>query len=144
LWKDPAFDLANRANVFMKQDVLPHFTSLSDDINQLQRKYMTALREVVPEKKYYPDANSTLRVSYGKIRGYEGRDAVTLRYYTTLDGIMEKEDSTNSEFIVPKKLKELYLKKDFGQYADKDGQLHVGILSAQHTTGGNSGSPLID
>ncbi|MBI4931247.1 MAG: S46 family peptidase [Bacteroidetes bacterium] len=142
---DPVWDIAQSAYAdFFEKKIQPEYTKLQDKVNRLQRDYMYALKVVMPEKKYYPDANSTLRVSYGKIGGYEGKDGVTLKYFTTLDGIMEKEDSTNEEFIVPKKLKELYEKKNFGQYADKDGKLHVGFLSAQHTTGGNSGSPLID
>ena len=142
--KDPAYVLARNAYGFFETKVQPAFNELQEKVSRLQRDYMAALRVVMPEKKYYPDANSTLRVSYGRIDGYNGKDGTVLKYYTTLDGIMEKEDSTNSEFIVPKKLKELYMKKDFGQYADKDGTLHVGFTSAQHTTGGNSGSPLID
>ena len=142
---DPAFNIASSAYYeFFEKKIQPEYNKLLDEVNRLQRTYMQALMEVIPEKKYYPDANSTMRVSYGKIEGYEGKDGVTLKHYTTLDGIMEKEDSTNSEFIVPKKLKELYLKKDYGQYADKNGKIIVAITSSQHTTGGNSGSPLID
>ena len=142
--KDQAYILARSAYSFFETKIQPQYSAILDKVNRLQRDYMTALRVVIPEKNYYPDANSTLRVSYGKIGGYDGKDGIKYYYYTTFDGIIEKEDSTNKEFIVPKKLKELYLKKDYGQYADKDGKLHVGLLSAQHTTGGNSGSPLID
>lgn len=142
--KDPAYVLAQSAYGFFKTKVQPQYNGLLDNVSRLQRDYMYALKVVMPEKKYYPDANSTLRISYGKIEGYEGMDGVTLKYYTTLDGIIEKEDSTNEEFIVPKKLKELYQKKDYGQYADKNGKIIVAVTSSQHTTGGNSGSPLID
>jgi hypothetical protein len=142
--KDPAYVLARSAYDFFANKVQPQYFALNDVVNSLQRDYMYALKVVIPEKKYYPDANSTLRISYGKIGGYDGRDGIKYYYYTTLDGIIEKEDSTNEEFVVPKKLKELYQKKDYGQYADKDGKVHVAFLSAQHTTGGNSGSPLID
>lgn len=142
---DPAFVLAKSAYYdFFENKIEPRYNNIENDINRLQRKYMKALMEVIPEKKYYPDANGTLRVSFGKIEGYEGNDGVVLKHYTTLDGVMEKEDSTNSEFIVPKKLKELYQKNDYGQYADKNGKMIVAITSSQHTTGGNSGSPLID
>jgi hypothetical protein len=85
-----------------------------------------------------------MRVAYGKVQGYEGRDAVHFTYYTTLDGVMEKEDSTDAQFVVPKKLRELYLSKDYGQYAAKDGKVHVAFIGTNHTTGGNSGSPVID
>ena len=142
--KDPAYILARSAYGFFETKIQPTYNSTLDNVNRLQRDYMYALKVVMPEKKYYPDANGTLRVSYGKIAGYEGMDGVTLKYFTTLEGIIEKEDSTNVEFIVPKKLKELYLKKDYGQYADKNGKVIVAITSSQHTTGGNSGSPLID
>ncbi|HEY4800664.1 MAG TPA: S46 family peptidase [Bacteroidia bacterium] len=142
--EDPAYVLARNAYGFYESKVIPQYSTFNDEVSRLQRTYMFAQKVVMSEKKYYPDANSTLRVSYGKIGGYDGRDGVELKYFTTLDGIIEKEDSSNTEFIVPKRLKELYMKKDYGQYADKDGKLHVAFLSAQHTTGGNSGSPLID
>lgn len=142
---DPAYMIAKTAYYdFFEKRIEPEYNDIENEITRLQRKYIKALMEVMPEKKYYPDANGTMRVSFGKIEGYEGNDGIILKYYTTLDGVMEKEDSTNSEFIVPKKLKELYQKKDYGQYADKNGKIIVAIVSSQHTTGGNSGSPLID
>lgn len=142
--KDPAYILARSAYGFFETKIQPTYNSTLDNVNRLQRDYMYALKVVIPEKKYYPDANSTLRVSFGKIEGYEGMDGVTLKHFTTLDGIMEKEGPANVDFIVPARLKELYEKKDFGQYADKNGKIIVAITSSQHTTGGNSGSPLID
>lgn len=142
--KDPAYLLARGLYDFFEKNIQPQYSSLSNEINRLQRTYMSALRIVVPEKKYYPDANGTLRISFGKIEGYDGKDAVKYSCFTTLEGIMEKEDSTNSEFIVPKKLKELFLKKNYGKYTDKSGKIRVAMTSSQHTTGGNSGSPLID
>lgn len=77
------------------------------------------MRELITNKKYYPDANSTLRVAYGKVDGYEPRDGVFYNSYTTLEGIMEKENPSVDEFVVHPKLKDLYSKKDYGQYADK-------------------------
>jgi hypothetical protein len=97
-----------------------------------------------PGKAFAPDANSTIRLTYGNIKSYYPQDAVFYDYFTTLDGIIAKEDSTNEEFVVPKKLKELYNKKDFGRYADKDGKIHVGFISNNDITGGNSGSPVLN
>ena len=91
----------------------------------------------------YPDANSTMRLTYGTVKGYSPRDAVVYNYFTTLDGVMEKEDPTHYEFIVPARLKELWQEKDFGQYAE-DGKVHTCFLSNNDITGGNSGSPIMN
>ncbi len=108
------------------------------------RLFLEGLREMNPEKKWYPDANSTLRLTYGTVADYIPGDAMYYNYYTTIDGIMEKEDSTNSEFIVPAKLKELYNIGDYGQYADTSGNLRINFISNNDITGGNSGSPVIN
>ena len=108
-----------------------------------RRKFIAALREKNNNKNYYPDANSTMRLTYGKVLSYDARDAVHFNYLTTLDGVMEKEDPTNPEFIVHPKLKELYKAKDYGQYTT-DGKLYVGFLTNNDITGGNSGSPVIN
>ena len=97
-----------------------------------------------PDKNFYPDANSTMRTTYGNIGDYEPGNAMHYDYYTTIDGIMEKEDATNEEFIVPAKLKELYEIGDYGRYADKDGNLRINFISNNDITGGNSGSPVIN
>ena len=91
----------------------------------------------------YPDANMSMRLTYGKIMDYIPRDAVHYDYYTTLSGVMQKEDPYSDEFIVPAKLKELYEKKDFGRYAE-NGKLHTCFVSNNDITGGNSGSPVIN
>ena len=93
------------------------------------------------------DANSTMRITYGNVLPYDAKDGVTYKYFTTLEGVMEKEvvtDDKNHEFYVPKRLKELHKNRDYGQYADKDGNLPVGFLSNNDITGGNSGSPVIN
>ena len=95
-------------------------------------------------KLVYPDANSTLRLTYGKIGSYEPADGVEYLYYTTLKGVMEKEDPDNPEFIVPAKLKELYEKQDFGEYAMPDGRMPVCFATGTDNTGGNSGSPVFN
>lgn len=92
----------------------------------------------------YPDANSTLRLTYGKIGSYEPADGKEYLYYTTLKGVMEKEDPDNPEFVVPAKLKELYENKDFGQYAMPDGRMPICFATATDNTGGNSGSPVFN
>ena len=112
-------------------------------INKLQRTYMQAQIEVFKEKKFYPDANSTLRVTYGNVKGYEARDAVAYDFYTYLDGVMEKYKPGDYEFDVPEKLRTLYQTKDYGPYA-VNGKLPVCFIAANHTTGGNSGSPALD
>jgi hypothetical protein len=108
-----------------------------------RRNFIAALRDMNRNKKYYPDANSTMRLTYGKVLSYDARDAVHYHYLTTLKGVMEKEDPTNPEFIVHPKLKELYEAKDYGQYGE-DGKLYVGFLTNNDITGGNSGSPVIN
>lgn len=108
-----------------------------------RRNFIAALREMNNKVDYYPDANSTMRLTYGKVLSYDSRDAVHYHYLTTLKGVMEKEDATNPEFIVHPKLKELYKSKDYGQYGT-DGKLHVGFLTNNDITGGNSGSPVIN
>lgn len=108
-----------------------------------RRLFMEALREMETDKKFYPDANFTMRLTYGKVAGYEPRDAVDYLYYTTLHGIMEKEDPENPEFIVPEKLKQLYERKDYGPYGHGD-QMRVCFLTDHDITGGNSGSPVLD
>jgi hypothetical protein len=112
-------------------------------INQLQRTYMQAQMDVFKEKKFYPDANSTLRITYGNVKGYEARDAVAYDFYTYLDGVMEKYKPGDYEFDVPEKLRTLYQTKDYGPYAI-NGKLPVCFIAANHTTGGNSGSPVLD
>ncbi len=108
-----------------------------------QRLYMKGLREMNKNKKYYPDANFTMRLTYGVVGDYSPADAVQYKHYTTLKGVMEKEDPNNWEFVVPAKLKELYNKKDYGQYGE-NGKLITCFTSNNDITGGNSGSPVIN
>ena len=95
-------------------------------------------------KHFYPDANFTMRVAFGQVKGYEPADGIEYKYYTTLKGIIEKEDTSIYDYKVPAKLKEIYYSKDYGKYADKDGTMHVCFIATNHTTGGNSGSPVFD
>jgi len=122
----------------------PKLGPINEQLAKAERLYVAGLREKDPEKKYYPDANFTMRLTYGTIGGYRAADAVDYKFYTTTDGVLEKEDPTNPEFVVPAKLKELILKKDFGPYTNKKGEMPVGFLSNNDITGGNSGSPIMN
>ena len=108
------------------------------------RLYVAGLMEMYPDKLFSPDANSTMRLTYGTIAGYKPADAVTYDYRTTLDGVMEKEDPSEREFNVPAKLKEIYQAKDYGRYGNPDGTLNTCFLTNNDITGGNSGSPVMN
>lgn len=108
------------------------------------RKYVAGLREMNPNKTYAPDANSTMRITYGQVKDYKAADAVNYDYYTTAKGILEKRDETNPEFVVPQKLADLINAGDFGRYANDKGELVVCFIADLDITGGNSGSPCID
>ncbi|MBK7173248.1 MAG: S46 family peptidase [Bacteroidales bacterium] len=116
---------------------------LSSKLKKTNRLFLAGLREMNPDKSYYPDANSTMRMTYGKVLDYFPADAVHYNYFTTLDGVIMKEDPTNEEFIVSPKLKELYLKKDYGSYGE-DGKMYTCFLTDNDITGGNSGSPVLN
>ena len=117
---------------------------VSEKMNKGYRLFTDGLRKAMPEKTFAPDANSTLRMSWGVVGAYDPQDAVHYDYITTIEGVMQKEDPTNDEFVVPAKLKELYTAKDYGQYADENGDLVVNFISNNDITGGNSGSPVIN
>ena len=117
---------------------------VSEKMNKGYRLFTDGLRKAMPEKTFAPDANSTLRMSWGVVGAYDPQDAVHYDYITTMEGVMQKEDPTNDEFVVPVKLKELYTAKDYGQYADENGDLVVNFISNNDITGGNSGSPVIN
>ena len=112
-------------------------------INKLNRTYMQAQMDVFKEKTFYPDANSTLRVTYGNVKGYNPRDAVKYDFYTYLDGVLDKYKPGDYEFDVPEKIRTLYKNKDYGQYGS-NGKMPVCFIAMNHTTGGNSGSPALD
>lgn len=122
----------------------PEFEQKNEPITALQTEYMTALMKALPNARYFPDANGTLRVTYGQVRGYAPRDAVYYNPVSYLDGVIEKYVPGDYEFDVPQKLIDLYEAKDYGQYADANGKVPVCFLGTNHTTGGNSGSPAID
>ena len=110
-----------------------------------RRKYVAGLMIQQPDKAWAADANFTLRLTYGRVLPYDPADGIRYNHYTTLKGVMEKEDPKNpAEFTVPEKLKELYRLRDFGRYADKNGELPVAFLADCDITGGNSGSPVLN
>ncbi|MBA3647382.1 MAG: S46 family peptidase [Chitinophagales bacterium] len=141
---DPVYQFAISLSDYYDSIISPPYQRLNEEINLLNREYMKAQMEVFPEKRFYPDANLTLRISYGAIKGYKPTDAVTYNYFTTLDGVMDKYKPNDEFYDAPKKLINLYHKKDYGDYADTDGTLHTDFIASNHTTGGNSGSPVID
>ena len=114
------------------------------NLAEASKAYGAALLKWTEGQASYPDANSTCRLTYGTVKSYEPKDGVLYKYYTTLKGVMEKEDPDNYEFIVPAKLKEIYQNKDYGQYANAQGELVTCFLTNLDITGGNSGSPVMD
>ncbi len=142
LEKDPAFVLS-QAYMAKMMDASEQYRAAAGKLAEGKRLFMRGIMQMEPDKVFYPDANSTLRYTYGKVEGYYPRDAVHYLFQTHLYGVMQKEDSTNPEFVVPKKLKELYEKKDYGPYG-QNGQQDVCFLTTNDITGGNSGSPVIN
>lgn len=144
IMKDPAITLRNA----LLDDMMKYFGvmySQRDDKGHEGAKALTAgLMEWQKGKPMYPDANFTTRLTYGTIKSYSPRDAVKYNYYTTIYGVIQKEDPDNYEFRVPEKLKELYQKKDYGRYAMPDGNLPCCFLTNNDITGGNSGSPVMN
>lgn len=139
---DPAFALM--MSMFQAYSAIyPEFNRLDSRIQALHRTYMQAQRDVFPDRTFYPDANFTLRVSYGRIEGMAPKDGEQYKHYTTLSGVVEKYVPGDREFDLPEKLVELHAAKDFGRY-EKDGDVRVAFLASNHTSGGNSGSPVLD
>lgn len=144
LKNDPIIQLAAGMRETYTATSESKFAPLQDQIDVLQKKFMAQQMETDKDRKFFPDANSTLRVTYGQIKGSNPRDAVYYGYQTHLSGIMEKYVPGDYEFDVPKKLIDLYNTKDYGIYKDKTGEVPVNFTATNHTTGGNSGSPALD
>ncbi len=142
--KDPLYLLASSVYLHYQKAVIPQVSYLENQINQLQKEYMFGLKENMKGKLFYPDANGTLRVAYGKVSDYDAKDGVHYQHFTTLDGLIEKNKTGEEDFYVKPRLIELYQKKEFGQYADKNGKLRTAFIGSNHTTGGNSGSPVLN
>ena len=144
LRKDPIVELYNRLNFQYETKIKPVVDELSNRINQNMKIYMAGIMQMKEGEPIYPDANLTLRVAYGKVEGYEPRDGVKYKHYTTLEGIMGKDNPEIYDYNVPERLKELFHTKDYGRYADSEGCLPVCFTASNHTTGGNSGSPVVN
>lgn len=141
--EDKAYVFGKELHTIFYNKLEPKFQALNLQIEAVQKEYMKALMEVFPNNRFFPDANSTLRVTYGQVRGYQPNDGVYYSATTYLDGVMEKYVPGDYEFDVPQKLQDLYNAKDYGQYGEK-GKMPVNFIGTNHTTGGNSGSPAID
>lgn len=122
----------------------PKYNEYKDARQEHAKKYIKGLMEMNKNKLFYPDANSTMRITYGQVLGYAPQDAVEYNYFTTLDGYVAKYKPNDEEFDAPKELLELYAKKDYGRYKAKDGTLHTCFITNNDITGGNSGSPIIN
>ncbi|MCX7861971.1 MAG: S46 family peptidase [Bacteroidales bacterium] len=143
LFNDPFYKLWLETRNLYNTQIQPYIKTYQSSIDSLNRIYIHAQMELLSDKDFYPDANLTLRVSYGNIKGYTARDGIYYHWQTTINGIIEKDDTTVYDYIVPKKLKELWQAKDYGEYGI-NGTLPVCFIANNHTTGGNSGSPVLN
>jgi hypothetical protein len=143
LRKDPLVELYSRLNFHYKTVISPVVDSVTDRLNENKKQYMAGIMKMKAGEPLYPDANLTLRVAYGRVEGYEPYNGVRYKHYTTLDGIMEKEDPEFYDYTVPERLKELHRIHDYGRYGNS-GSMPVCFTASVHTTGGNSGSPVIN
>ncbi len=149
--EDENFDPRKDPAVQYLMEFSTSYRPMMEEVNQdseafakAKKTYMKGLLEMNGNNPIYPDANFTMRLTYGKVGGYAPKDAVTYNYYTTLDGVMQKENPDDPEFVVPAKLKELYLAKDYGKYALPSGEMPVCFLTNNDITGGNSGSDVLN
>ncbi len=141
--KDPIFALS--MNIIESYNILlERYNEALNLGNKGERLYMKGLMEMQKERNFYPDANFTMRLTYGTVQPYKAADAVSYKYYTTMNGVMEKYKPGNWEFDIPQEVRNLVAKKDYGRYADENGDLVVNFITTNDITGGNSGSPVID
>lgn len=140
---DPAYQTIKALMDYYYSSISPQLRTGYTQLNSANRLFIKGLREMNPDRKYYPNANSTMRLTYGQVKSYAPRDGVVYNYYTTLEGVMEKENPDHEEFVVPEKLKLLYQNKDYGPYGE-GGVMPVCFISNNDITGGNSGSPVMN
>ncbi|MCT4624824.1 MAG: S46 family peptidase, partial [Schleiferiaceae bacterium] len=143
LESDPIFKMMSAIYGFYGSTIQPQASKIDNEINSKMKTYMRLQMEVMKDKRFYPDANSTLRVTYGKTEGYSAKDAVVYQTHTYLDGVIAKYVPGDYEFDLPQKMIDLYEKKDYGRYAD-NGKMPVCFIASNHTSGGNSGSPALN
>ncbi|MBQ1214370.1 MAG: S46 family peptidase, partial [Tidjanibacter sp.] len=144
---DPAVLLLGAFDALYKEKIAPHYASLNKEITALYNVYMRGQMAHQTERTFYPDANLTLRVAYGSVAGYEAADGVYHLPYTTIDGIIEKDNPEIYDYDIPQSLRDIYASKDYGRWGiERDGKLTlpVAFLAKNHTTGGNSGSPILN
>jgi hypothetical protein len=141
---DPVYQLLTQASVIYRSRIYPPIQSMNAELSEINRLYMKGLIEFKANETLFPDANSTFRVSYGQIDNYSPKDGVTYFHQTTLQGIIEKDNPDIYDYAVPDKLKELYHTSNFGDYGNSDGSMPVCFTASNHTTGGNSGSPILN
>ena len=142
--KDPAYKMVKDFYETWRKKILPSYFSHKDNVTALMKEYSKAIQVVFPTKKYWYDANGTLRISYGQVEGSAPRDGMEYKHFTTAEGIMEKYIPGNDEFDVPEKLINLIENKDYGVYGNDDNDLVICFTGSNHTTGGNSGSPVLN
>ena len=142
--KDELFALYTTISGHYTKEIDPVYQKLTQEILKVQKLYMAAILEMKNNQRLMADANLTLRVAYGKIEGFEPSDGVYYQYFTTLKGMIDKEDPKIADYYVPDKLKQLYQSKDFGPYTNSTGEVPIAFCASNHTTGGNSGSPVIN
>ena len=143
--KDPAVALYQLAyEKLLPKSSRKQYNEVKKEINRLYRLYVKGMMEMDANNVSFPDANLTLRVAYGHVKGFRPKDGVYYKPYTTLEGIIEKENPDIYDYVVEPRLKELYNTQDYGQYANSKGELPVGFIATNHTTGGNSGSPVLN
>ena len=143
LESDPAYKLRS-AIIASQRELSKKNSEFAKRMNPLHKTYLKGLMQKAGNDPMAPDANSTMRLTYGTVKSYEPKDGVTYNHYTTLKGVMQKENPNSSEFIVPARLKELYEKKEYGDYAMPDGEMPVAFLTTNDITGGNSGSGVLN
>jgi hypothetical protein len=141
--KDPIVSAVNQFSDLLMEEAGPVYGKLQQLLDRNYKIYMAALLEKEQDRRLYPDANFTMRFTYGKVDGYKPKDGVEYGYYTTLSGVMDKGTEGFVDYAIPEKLKELYEAKDFGRYG-VNGTMPVCFIASNHTSGGNSGSPVMD
>jgi len=144
LSKDPLMDFYSELYGHYQRNIGYVYQDIQNEIRELQKRYLAGILSMPHDHPLYPDANLTLRVAYGKVQGYKPADGVTYDYFSSLKGIMEKDNPEIYDYDVPQRLHDLYQQKDFGAYADEAGQMPVAFIASIHTTGGNSGSPAVN
>ena len=143
LEKDPIVDFSSNLYNHFLNVILPHYRKLEEEHQILMGKYLKSLMESYPEKSFFSDANSTMRLTYGKVEGSKPRDGMSYDWFTTIDGIIDKYNTGEADFKIPTRLQNLYDEKNYGRYGS-NGTLNICFLGSNHTTGGNSGSPVLD